>query len=414
MNKRDAKKERNRELFWKDIINEIKGKLEHDALSFEIEGNFKSPMDYLKKIDAPIKVKDKKTSFVPNKEDPVHRWSPYIEGFSSDFVKNTIEKFKLDDDEDRILDPFAGSGTTNVTAKALGFDNVGIEINPLSFFILQTKLDWSVSSKELKKEFKNFKIPEKPSISPPGFLKTERQFQDDVLENILTKWKEEKDKIIEKAEKWSDALRKNQELEVEERGDFSKEEIFSEAAERAFEAADVERGGFGRSGPKFPQTTWVELLFKAFVSFDKPEYKDVGIKTLEAMMNGGIRDFVGGGFHRYSTDSKWTVPHFEKMLYDNALIPNAFLSGYQITGNGNYLASAEETFRFLKKELYHQGGGFYSSLDARTEGEEGRFYVWKPSKIRDIIEDETLASIFIERYGISEDGNFEGKNVLTI
>ncbi len=313
------------------------------------------------------------------------------ESFSDEKVANILNKnfvpIKIDREERPDLDRVYQKICQKVTGQG-GW--------PLSVWI----------TPELKPFYVGTYFPRESKHGRSGFV--------DVLENILTKWKEEKDKIIEKAEKWSDALRKNQELEVEERGDFSKEEIFSEAAERAFEAADVERGGFGRSGPKFPQTTWVELLFKAFVSFDKPEYKDVGIKTLEAMMNGGIRDFVGGGFHRYSTDSKWTVPHFEKMLYDNALIPNAFLSGYQITGNDDYLNAAEETFRFLKKELYHQGEGFYSSLDARTEGEEGKFYVWKPSEIRDIIEDETLASIFIERYGISEDGNFEGKNVLTI
>lgn len=157
----------------------------YEKISDEIEGTFHPPKYYLDKIDATVKVKDKKTSFQPNKNEPVHRWSPYLEGFSSDFVKSMIKRFDLKDGEDKIFDPFAGSGTTNVTAKMLDYDNVGVEINPLSHFILSTKLNWSISPEEVEKEFEKLELPDSPSISAPEFLKTERQFQDDVLENIL-------------------------------------------------------------------------------------------------------------------------------------------------------------------------------------------------------------------------------------
>ncbi|KXA96632.1 thioredoxin domain containing protein [candidate division MSBL1 archaeon SCGC-AAA259I14] len=259
---------------------------------------------------------------------------------------------------------------------------------------------------ELKPFYVGTFFPRESKYGRPGFV--------DVLERISSDWEEERSEIEKRADEWSDAVRGDQEIEVEEIGEVRREDLLSEAAESVFEIADIERGGFGSSGPKFPQTTWMELLFTAYKRFGKSEYKEVGIRSLEAMAKGGIRDHVGGGFHRYSTDPEWTVPHFEKMLYDNALISRAFLSGYQITGRDNYRKIAEETFGFLKRELYHPEGGFYSSLDARSEGQEGKFYVWEPSEIRKILEDETSADMFIDRYGIEEDGNFQGKNVLNI
>ncbi|MDX1747641.1 MAG: thioredoxin domain-containing protein, partial [Halobacteriales archaeon] len=124
------------------------------------------------------------------------------------------------------------------------------------------------------------------------------------------------------------------------------------------------------------------------------------------------------GFHRYATDREWTVPHFEKMLYDNAELPRIYLAGYQLTGTDRYATVARETFAFLDRELSHPEGGFYSTLDAQSERdgtrEEGAFYVWTPDEVRTVLEDDGLADRFCARYGVTDGGNFEGRTVLGI
>jgi uncharacterized protein YyaL (SSP411 family) len=140
----------------------------------------------------------------------------------------------------------------------------------------------------------------------------------------------------------------------------------------------------------------------------------VAVEALDAMANGGMYDHLGGGFHRYATDREWTVPHFEKMLYDNAELPRAYLAGYQVTGDERYATVARETFDFLRDELQHPEGGFYSTLDAQSEGEEGVFYVWTPAEIDAAVDDDRDAELFRERYGVTPAGNFEGSTVLTV
>jgi uncharacterized protein YyaL (SSP411 family) len=168
------------------------------------------------------------------------------------------------------------------------------------------------------------------------------------------------------------------------------------------EAADVERGGFGVA-PKFPPALALELLLVRGVT-------DVTERTLDAMMAGGIYDQIGGGFARYSVDASWLVPHFEKMLYDNALLARAYLHGWQVLGHERYREVCEETLDWALRELRGPEGGFFSALDADSEGEEGRFYVWTPAEIREVLGDS--AQQLIEFYGVTEAGNFEGRNVL--
>jgi len=145
------------------------------------------------------------------------------------------------------------------------------------------------------------------------------------------------------------------------------------------------------------------------------DYRAVLTETLDAMADGGLYDHVGGGFHRYVTDRTWTVPHFEKMLYDNAEIPRVFIEGYRVTGQQRYARLARDTFAFLNRELSHPDGGFYSTLDARSEGVEGRYYVWTPEQVRAVLDDEVDRTLALERYGITDEGNFEdGQTVLTI
>ncbi len=179
-------------------------------------------------------------------------------------------------------------------------------------------------------------------------------------------------------------------------------ELLEAALATLRESADTEHGGFG-GAPKFPPASALELLL-AHGETDHVE------RTLDAMMAGGIYDQLGGGFSRYSVDGAWLVPHFEKMLYDNALLARAYLHGWQALGHRRYRRVCEETLDWALREMRGPEGGFYSALDADSEGEEGRFYVWTQAEVREALGPEATEAI--DFYGVTEAGNFEGRNVL--
>ncbi len=175
---------------------------------------------------------------------------------------------------------------------------------------------------------------------------------------------------------------------------------------------DNTNGGFG-SAPKFPQPLAVELLLRHYYRTRDKNALAMVTLTLEKMARGGIYDQLGGGFHRYATDSRWLVPHFEKMLYDNALLSQLYLHAYIVTGRPLFRRIAEETIDYVLREMISPEGGFYSTQDADSEGEEGRYYLWTPDEIRKTL-NERMAFLICNYYGVTDKGNFEGRNVLHV
>jgi len=182
------------------------------------------------------------------------------------------------------------------------------------------------------------------------------------------------------------------------------------AAEQLSRAYDPTYGGLGQA-PKFPNAGVCELFLRHYHRSRDPRFLEMVVHTLSKMAEGGIYDHLGGGFHRYSVDEKWLVPHFEKMLYDNAQHVRIFAQGYRATGIPLFKRVVTETTDYLLREMLHPEGGFYSTQDADSEGEEGKFFVWSVEEIRGILGEET-SEIFNRIYDVSEFGNFEGQNIL--
>ena len=253
-------------------------------------------------------------------------------------------------------------------------------------------------------------FPPEAKRGQPGFL--------DLLDSITEAWETEREDIEGRADQWADAMAGELE-DTPEPGDPPGSELLETAARSAVRNADREYGGSGR-GQKFPQTGRLRLLMEAADRTDDEEFGTVAREALDAMATGGLRDHVGGGFHRYTTDREWTVPHFEKMLYDNAELVRAYLDGYRLFDDERYAEVARETLGFVERELTSPEGGFFSTLDAQSVGEsgereEGAFYVWTPDEVHDAVGDDRAAELFCERYGVTESGNFEnGTTVLTL
>ena len=174
---------------------------------------------------------------------------------------------------------------------------------------------------------------------------------------------------------------------------------------------DATWGGFGEA-PKFPQPMTIELLLREFLRSKDEHALEMAETTLQKMAEGGMWDQIGGGFARYSVDHRWLVPHFEKMLYDNAQLARLYLHAWQVTGNDFYRRITEETLDYVLLEMRHENGGFYSSQDADSEGVEGKFYVWSADEIRDALGED--ADVFMQMYGVSDEGNWEGQNILNL
>ncbi|HEY8548269.1 MAG TPA: thioredoxin domain-containing protein, partial [Acidimicrobiales bacterium] len=190
------------------------------------------------------------------------------------------------------------------------------------------------------------------------------------------------------------------------------EAVLDQARATLLAEHDRQWGGFGRA-PKFPQAMSLEVLARAAARGDD-DARAALTTSLDAMAAGGLADHLGGGFARYSVDNVWLVPHFEKMLYDQALLARVYLHAWQVTGNPTYRQVVDETIGYVLRDLRHPDGGFYSAEDADSEGEEGRFYLWTPDEIRAAVGDDDLAAAAIEWWGVTDEGNFEdtGRSIL--
>ena len=190
------------------------------------------------------------------------------------------------------------------------------------------------------------------------------------------------------------------------------EEVMRMAMRKAAGDFDDRHGGFGLQ-PKFPQPMTYEFLLRHYLRFEDSDALHMVELTLQRMAMAGIYDQIGGGFHRYSTDAFWMVPHFEKMLYDNALLVRLYLHAYQITGNPMYRRIVEETLEYVSREMTSPEGGFYSAQDADSEGVEGKFFIWLPQEITDALGDRD-GEIISRYFGVTPHGNFEGQNILRV
>ena len=184
--------------------------------------------------------------------------------------------------------------------------------------------------------------------------------------------------------------------------------LLDRVAERLLEHMDMQDGGFG-GAPKFPHTGVLELLWRAHLRTGRQDLADAVTLALDGMCQGGIYDHLGGGFARYSTDARWLVPHFEKMLYDNAQLVGLLTRVHCLTGDPLYRHRVEKSIDWLLREMVAEGGGFAASLDADSEGEEGRFYTWSAAEVEAVLGDD--AALFAEHYDISPAGNWEGRNI---
>lgn len=230
-----------------------------------------------------------------------------------------------------------------------------------------------------------------------------------ILERVLDAWTNRRPDLLRSATELTDFIRKKSATIAENLP--SEKEIFPLALQELKSKFDQRHGAFGTK-PKFPPSMTLHLLLRINRRSGDVEALRMVRKTLDSMARGGIFDQIGGGFHRYSVDEKWLVPHFEKMLYDNALLSSLYLDAFQVTNDPAYAEVARNTLDYLIREMRDPQGGFYSAQDAGEVGREGEYYVWSADELRSILTPDELQRT-TEVFGVSAQGNFEhGNNIL--
>ncbi len=243
-------------------------------------------------------------------------------------------------------------------------------------------------------------FPPEDRYGVPGFPK--------ILQGVANAYREKPQDVERSVEQILAALQRMS-LSTESQQPFSSD-IIGQSAEQLAQAYDTDHGGLGKA-PKFPNVGVYELFLRHYHHSKKSRFLEMVTHTLTKMAQGGIYDHLGGGFHRYSVDEKWLVPHFEKMLYDNAQLVRIYAQVYSVTGEPLFKQVVDETMNYLMREMLHTEGGFYSTQDADSEGEEGKFFVWSETEITRIVGEES-SEIFCRIYDVSEEGNFEENNIL--
>lgn len=232
----------------------------------------------------------------------------------------------------------------------------------------------------------------------------------ELLRNLAEAWQQRRGELQENARAMLEHLR-SPAAAGGAAGALPDAGLLPQALQAVLQSFDWSNGGWG-AAPKFPQPMTIEFLLRQHARSADPLALEMAERTLQAMAAGGMYDQLGGGFHRYAVDDHWLVPHFEKMLYDNAQLARVYLHAFQVTGKPLYKRIVEETCDYLLREMTEPGGGFYSAQDADSEGEEGRFFVWSVAEVREILQADAL--LFMEAFDVTAGGNFEGHSILHV
>lgn len=227
-----------------------------------------------------------------------------------------------------------------------------------------------------------------------------------LLQRIARLWDEDRDALYRQGGELRDHLLRQSTLEAAQSVSAQSLELATGYLARGF---DAKWGGFG-TAPKFPPAMALHLLMRQFSRTGNSQLLEMVTRTLDSMARGGMYDHVGGGFARYSTDERWLVPHFEKMLYDNAQLARVYLHAHRLTGNAEYAAVVRETLDYVLREMHAPDGGYYSAQDADSEGEEGKYFVFTPRELRGVLEPEEVR-LFCAYYDITDAGNWEGMSI---
>lgn len=255
---------------------------------------------------------------------------------------------------------------------------------------------------ELKPFFGGTYFPPEDMYGRPGFKS--------LLTRVVDVWEDQQSAVLEDADRLTMRLRQ-QETPPDGEGAINKS-VLKDAVDSLRTRFDPVWGGFG-GAPKFPPSAGIGLVLRYFQDTGEPEALEMVTLTLDKMAQGGMYDHLGGGFHRYSVDHKWLVPHFEKMLYDNALLSSIYTDAYLVTRNEQYRRVAMEVMDYVLNEMRDETGGFHSAEDADSEGVEGKYYVWSKNEIEKLLSGDN-ARLFCDYFGVSEKGNFEERNILNI